>query len=187
MMPHIDQSVLLKLAPGFSKGEVRTGSELRKVAAKLDPDQPVTDIMTLDKELAQSMQDTEFIAHLLEIFAGMALLLAAIGIYGVMSYFVTERTHEIGIRLALGAERANVLRLITRFGLRLTVAGLLLGTLLALALTRLMARFLFDVSATDPATFAMVAVVLLAIALAACYLPGRRATRVDPVVSLRHD
>ncbi len=187
MMAHIDQSVFLRLAPGSLRGEVRIGSELRKLAAKLDPDQPVTDIMMLDRQLAQSMEDTEFITHLLEVFAGMALLLAAIGIYGVMSYFVTERTHEIGIRLALGAEKANVLRLITRFGLKLTATGLVLGTLLALALTRMMARFLFNVSATDPATFATVAFVLLGIALAACYLPGLRATRVDPVLSLRHD
>lgn len=186
-MAHIDQRILLKMMPGFLNGSAQIGSELRKLIAKLDPDQPVTDIMSLDQHLAQSMQDTELITRLLEIFAGMALLLAAIGIYGVMSYFVTERTHEIGIRLALGAERASILGLVTQFGLRLTLAGLVLGTLLALALTRLLTRFLFNVSATDPATFATVAILLLGIALLACYLPGRRATQVDPVVSLRHE
>lgn len=186
-MAHINQQLFLRVAPGFANGSSQTGSELRKVSAKLDPDTPVTDIMTVNEYLASSMENTQFIKHLLEIFAGIALLLAAIGIYGVMSYFVSERTHEIGIRIALGAETANVLGLITMFGLKLTLTGLVLGSMLALALTRVMARFLFDVSATDPSTFAAVAAVLLMVAVLACYLPGRRATRVDPMVALRHE
>ncbi|MBV9501734.1 MAG: ABC transporter permease [Acidobacteriaceae bacterium] len=186
-MAHIQQQVFLRMHPGLSKNSSQTGSELRRVSAKIDPDQPVTDIMSMHEYLAGSMADTQFITHLLEIFAAIALLLAAIGIYGVISYFVSERTHEIGVRIALGAERSNVLGLITIFGLRLAVTGLMLGSLLALALTRLITRFLFDVSATDPVTFVAVAGVLLTIALLAGYVPAHRATRVDPMVALRHE
>lgn len=104
-----------------------------------------------------------------------------------MSYFVNERTHEIGIRIALGAERASVLGLVTGLGLKLTVIGVAIGAIFAFALTRLIARFLFGVSPADPTTFAAVAVVLLSIALLACYLPARRATKVDPMVALRRE
>lgn len=186
-MAHIQQQVFLRVAPGLAGDSSQIGSALRKVSAKIDPDQPVTGINTMKYYLASYMADTQFITHLLEIFAGIALLLAMVGIYGVMSYFVNERTHEIGIRIALGAERPNVLALITKFGLKLTLVGLGLGIALALALTRVMTSFLFNVSATDPSTFAAVAGVLLTIALLACYLPGRRATRVDPMVALRHE
>jgi putative ABC transport system permease protein len=113
--------------------------------------------------------------------------LAAIGIYGVMSYFVNERTHEIGIRIALGAERASVLGLITKMGLKLALIGVVSGAALAIALTRLIARFLFGVSPADPITFAAVAAVLVSIALLACYVPARRAMKLDPMVALRHE
>ena len=117
----------------------------------------------------------------------IALLLAAVGIYGSMSYFVTERTHEIGVRVALGAQRASILGLVTRLGLKLSAAGVVIGVALALLLTRVIAQFLFGVTATDPATFVEVGLGLLSIALLACYIPARRATRVDPMVALRHE
>jgi putative ABC transport system permease protein len=185
-MSHIAQSIMTRVAPGSSL-ESDFASNIKKAAAKIDPDQPLTNIMTMNRFLAGSIDDSQFMMRLLEIFAGMALLLAAIGIYGVMSYFVSERTHEIGIRIALGAERASVLGLVTGLGLKLTIIGVAIGAALAFALTRLIARFLFGVSPADPTTFAAVAVVLLSVALLACYLPARRATKVDPMVALRHE
>jgi putative ABC transport system permease protein len=124
---------------------------------------------------------------LLALFSGLALLLAAVGLYGVMSYLVAQRTHEIGIRLALGAQASDVLKLIVGQGMALALLGVGLGLGAALALTRLMARLLYGVSATDPLTFAVVALLLSLIALLACYVPARRATRIDPLVALRHE
>jgi putative ABC transport system permease protein len=140
----------------------------------------------MDRFLAVSLDDSQFVMRLLEIFAGLALLLAAVGIYGVMSYFVNERTHEVGIRIALGAERTSVLALITNLGLKLALIGVAIRAL-AIGLTRLIARFLFGVSTADPITFAAVATLLLSIALLACYVPARRAMNVDPMVALRHE
>jgi putative ABC transport system permease protein len=115
------------------------------------------------------------------------VLLAAVGIYGMMAYFVSERTREIGIRIALGAQRSNVLGMVAKLGLKLTLIGIVIGTALAIGLTRLIARLLFGVSATDPTTFVAVAIVLAAVALLACYIPARRATKVDPMVALRYE
>jgi ABC-type antimicrobial peptide transport system permease subunit len=124
---------------------------------------------------------------LLGTFAALALLLSSVGIYGVISYLVARRTQEIGIRIALGANRTDVLRLVLQNGMRVALAGVGLGILCALALTRMMAKMLYGVSATDPLTFLAVATVLLVVALAACYVPARRAMRVDPVIALRYD
>jgi ABC-type antimicrobial peptide transport system permease subunit len=123
----------------------------------------------------------------MSVFAGLALLLASIGIYGVTSYVVGRQTHEIGIRLALGAERGDVLRMVLGKGAKLALVGVTLGLCAAFGLTRLMASLLFSVSAHDPLTFVAVAILLMAVALAACYMPARRAMRVDPMRSLRYE
>jgi putative ABC transport system permease protein len=124
---------------------------------------------------------------LISVFAAMALLLAGVGIYSVMSYAVTQRTQEIGIRMALGAEREHIVRMVLRSGALMALSGVGIGLLLAFGLARLITTLLFQTSAADPPTFSLVPLVLLAVALAACYLPARRATRVDPMVALRYE
>jgi len=131
--------------------------------------------------------DWEFYAHILELFAGVALLLAVIGIYGVMSYVVNRRRHEIGIRVALGARAADVLVMVVKLGLKLSLIGIAIGAGLALGLARLISTFLFGVKPTDPGTYAEVAAALLGVAMLACFIPARRATKVDPMVALRHE
>jgi len=153
----------------------------------IDKDQPVHDIYTMDYVVNQSISQRRFNMLLLAAFAGTALLLAAVGIYGVLAYAVSRRTQEIGIRMALGAQTRDILRLVGTEGLRLVVIGIAIGLAGAMALTRLMASLLFGVSATDGLTFAAVPAVLAAVALAACYLPARRATRIEPTVALRYD
>jgi putative ABC transport system permease protein len=183
---YLAQNIFVRVAPR-SSWQKDFAADIRKVVANIDPDEPVTDITTMDRFLAHSIDNSQLVMRLLEIFAAMALLLAVIGIYGVMSYFVNERTHEIGIRIALGAERSSVLALITELGLKLAASGVFIGAALAFALTRLIARFLFGVSPADPITFAAVATLLLSIALLACYVPARRAMNVDPMTALRHE
>jgi putative ABC transport system permease protein len=153
----------------------------------LDPDLAVAHIRTMAQVISSSVAGPRFNTLLLGVFAGVALFLAAIGIYGVMAYAITQQTHEIGIRLALGAHPRNVLQLVLRRGMRLAGVGATFGVAAALALTRLMAGLLYDVSATDPLTFSCVVILLLAIALLACYVPARRAMRVDPMVALRYE
>jgi putative ABC transport system permease protein len=125
--------------------------------------------------------------RVLGIFAGMAVFLAVMGIYGVMSYFVNERTREIGIRMALGAQPVDVLSLVTKLGLKLALLGVVIGITLAIGLARVIANFLFGVTPTDPTTYAAVAAALIAVALLACFIPARRAARVDPMVALRYE
>jgi putative ABC transport system permease protein len=160
-------------------------SAMRAEIMALDKDQPVTNIRTLEQLLANSISQPRFYLMLLAFFAAIALLLAAVGLYGVVSYTVRQRTHEIGVRMAFGAQAGDVLRLIIRYGMRLTVIGALIGMAGALALTRMMKTLLFDVSATDPLTFAGVSMLLVLVALLACYVPARRATKVDPMTALR--
>jgi putative ABC transport system permease protein len=152
----------------------------------LDKDQPVSDVKTMDQWIATSLAAARFSSMLLTVFAGLALLLAAIGIYGVMSYLVSQRTPEIGIRLALGAERRDITRMIVANGTRLALAGLGIGVVLAAALSRTLTSLLFQTAPTDPSTFAAVAGVLGAVAIVASYLPARRAARITPVEALRY-
>jgi putative ABC transport system permease protein len=153
----------------------------------LDPDQPVADIRTLDTVVAKSIARPRFNALLLAIFAGVALVLASVGIYGVMNYSATQRTQEIGIRMALGAKPGDILRLVVGHGMKLTLAGIVIGVIASLALTRVMANLLFGITATDLPTFAAVCVVLTTVALIANYIPARRATRLNPVNALRYE
>jgi predicted permease len=142
---------------------------------------------TMDEVVADAMRDTSEQTMLLGIFASLALLLAAMGIYGVMAYVVTQRTHEIGVRMALGAQQQDVLRLVLGEGSRLTAIGVGLGLAAAFGLTRLLHSLLFGISASDPYTFAGVSILLALVAMAACYIPARRASRVDPMVALRYE
>jgi putative ABC transport system permease protein len=153
----------------------------------LDPDQPVADVRTLDQVVAKSIARPRFNAMLLAIFAGVALVLASVGIYGVMNYSATQRTQEIGIRMALGAKPRDILRLVVGHGMKLTAAGVAIGIIVSLALTRVMTNLLFGVTATDLPTFLGVSILLTAVALLANYIPARRATRLNPVAALRYE
>lgn len=161
--------------------------EIRREVLGIDKDLPITNVVPMDEIGAHAISNARFTMLLVGSFAGLALLLAAVGIFGVMSYSVTQRTHEIGIRMALGAQQADVLGMVVSQGTRLAAAGVAIGLLAALVLTRAMTTLLFGVSASDPWTFAGVAIVLVGVALFACYLPARRASRVDPIVALRHE
>jgi putative ABC transport system permease protein len=152
---------------------------------EIDPDQPVAEIRTMEEVVSNTVARPRLLVYLLGGFAGMALLLAALGLYGVISHSVTQRRHEIGVRVALGAGHRDVLRLVVQQGMALTIAGLLFGLVAALAATRVMGSLLFETGATDPLTLSGVSVFLAAIALLACYVPARRAARVDPMVALR--
>jgi ABC-type antimicrobial peptide transport system permease subunit len=154
---------------------------------KVDSQLPVTKVETMSDVAAGSFAARRFNMSLLSLFAGLALVLAAVGIYGVMSYAVTQRTQEIGIRMALGASSINVLMLIIRNGLFLVTIGLVVGLAGAFALTRLLATLLYGVTPTDAMTMIVVSLVLVGVALLACFLPARRATNVDPLVALRYE
>lgn len=160
---------------------------VRGALQAVDRDLPLSAISTMDDLITQSMGSRRFAMLLLALFAGIALSLASIGIYGVMSYAVTERTREMGVRMAIGAARQDVLRLVLGQGMRLAVIGVVLGVGAAFGLTRFLQRQLFDVKPTDPATFAIVVVVLAGIAAAATLIPAMRATRVDPAIVLREE
>jgi len=184
---HLHKALVLRTASGPMGGGQNLAVSVKQALAEIDPNQPVTNIMTMNDVLAASLGDYRFYMELLGIFAGVAVLLAAVGIYGVMSYSVSERTHEIGIRMALGAHRVDVLGLVTKLGLKLTAIGVAIGIALAIAVTRLISTFLFGVKPTDPLTYVAVAIGLAAIALLACYIPARRAMKVDPLVALRYE
>jgi predicted permease len=161
--------------------------EIRQQVAKLDPELPLSDVKSIQQAMDRSLITTRLTNSLLVGFAATALLLAVTGIYGVMSLNVANRRNEFGIRLALGAQTANVLKLILAQGLRLAMVGVAVGLLAAIAFTRLLKGLLFGISASDPLTFAVIAVLLVGVALLACWIPARRATRVDPLEALRQD
>jgi predicted permease len=187
--------VVYRPSPGLLQYQVaRTSSEPAAVAGaivrtihELDPTIPVYDVRTMQDRRRDSMARQRFSTIMLGAFAVFALILAAVGVYGVMSYLVSQGTHDIGVRMALGAQRSTILGLVVRQGLELTVAGIVAGLIGAVILTRVMASLLFSVSATDLVTFSAVPFILAATALVACYLPARRATLVDPVVALRDE
>jgi putative ABC transport system permease protein len=166
--------------------DTMTPSAARGIFRELDPNTPVK-FSTFAKEMGGWLADRSFLLLLVGLFAAAALILAAVGIYGVVAYSVARRTQEIGIRVALGAQPGDVMRLVLGQGGRLALIGVTVGLTVALALTRWMASLLFGVSAADPLTFIVVATLLVLVALAACYVPARRATKMDPMVALRYE
>jgi putative ABC transport system permease protein len=162
-------------------------SAVRAKISETDPNLPVSGIMSMDDVVSTSVAQPRLTMQFAGIFAGCALLLAAIGIYGVMAYTVSARKQELGIRVALGARPADILRLVVGQGMRMTLIGVALGVVVSLALTRLLASLLFGVRASDPLVFGVAAIVLVGVAFLACYLPARRATRVDPIIVLRYE
>src|SRR5262249_11513713 len=162
-------------------------SPIRYELKQMDRELPMASIASMDQLLSDSISRSRFTMFVLGVFAAIALILTAVGIYGVIAYSVAQRTHEIGIRMALGAQRGNVLGLVLGQGTRLTLIGVGIGAVAASVLTRLMSSLLFGISATDPITFVAVIVMLAAVALLATFVPARHATRVSPVVALRYE
>jgi putative ABC transport system permease protein len=162
-------------------------SSVRGAVREIDPDQPIYSPRTMDDIRAESVAPERLNLTLLSLFAGIALVLAIVGIYGVMSYSVTQRTHEIGIRMAIGARPLDVFKMILSHGMKLALIGVGVGLVLAFLLTRLMATMLFGVQPTDATTYGAISILLIGVALLACYLPGRRATKVEPTISLRYE
>jgi putative ABC transport system permease protein len=186
---HVMGSLVIRTTSDVRAHEADITTSVKQMVKELDPDQPVTDVSTMDDVVAKFMRGYQNDVIVLAVLAGIAVVLAAIGVYGVLSYFVNQRTREMGIRFALGAQRGDVFLLVAKLGFTLAGAGLAIGVALALGLNRFMKEhlWLFRVKTADPATYAAVGIVLVSIALLACYLPARRATNVDPMTALRHE
>ena len=185
-LPYLQNpSSLMNLLVRSKSDPLRLVPAVRRQVLAVDGDQPVYNIKTMEDVLSQSIATPHVITSLLTIFAAIALLLAAMGVYGVMSYSVAMRTHEVGVRMALGAQQQHVLRMILGHGLRLVLLGVGLGVMVAFAVTHVISNLLFGVSATDPQVFIGVPLLLIAVALLATYFPARRALKVDPIIALR--
>jgi putative ABC transport system permease protein len=195
MMPHTYESYSQSNTPWSSLNvavrahgnPLSLASAVRATVWGLDRQLAVAQVRTMDQIISDSTAQRSFTLYLLATFAALAVVLAAIGVYGVISYSVAQRTHEIGIRMALGAQRDDILRGVVAQGLVMLGAGMLIGVVGTLALTRFLVSLLYEVRPTDPVTFAAVSVLLTVVALLACYIPARRATKVDPIVALRYE
>jgi len=183
LLPVFQMSVILRTA----MEPLMASSALRSALAEIDPNQPLVNVRSMEQNIQTSVAQPRFRTWLIGIFAALALVLAAVGVYGVMSYSVTQRISEIGIRVTMGAQPVDILRIIVGEGVRLALVGVAAGLAGALLLTRLLRSFLFGVGTSDPVTFAAVAVILTLVGAAASYFPARRATRVDPLVALRYE
>jgi putative ABC transport system permease protein len=183
VLPVFQLSIVLRTATD----PLLQAAALRSALGEIDPNQPLVRVRTMEENMAATVAQPRFRTWLIGIFAALALVLAGVGVYGVMSYTVTQRTSEIGIRVTLGAQPEDVFRIVVGEGLRLALAGVGAGILAALALTRLLRSFLYGVSAYDPLTFGGVALILTLVAVAASFFPARRATLVDPLVALRYE
>jgi len=182
-------SLVIRTTANVRAHEADITTSVKQMVKEMDPDLPVTDVSTMEDVLGKFMNSSKAYVVVLGVFAGIAVVLAAIGVYGVLSYFVNQRFREMGIRFALGAQRGDVFALVAKLGLMLVGAGLAIGVGLALGLDRFMEEhfWLYEVKPTDPATYAAVGILLVIIALLACYVPARRATNVDPMTVLRHE
>jgi predicted permease len=187
-IPHSQsQNAFMTLVIRTSVDPTSVAGAVRGAISGLDKDLPVFRVKTMEQFVADSMAQRRFAMTLVGIFAAVAMALACVGLYGVLSYSITQRSHEIGIRMALGAQVRDVLRLVVGQGMLLALAGVVLGSVAAFLLTRLMANLLFDVKASDPLTFTTIALLLALVALVACFVPARRATKVDPIEALRYE
>ena len=160
---------------------------IREIMKEIDRSQPLYDVRTMNDVLSESISRPRFNSQLISLLTAIALILTVVGIYGIISYSVSHRTHEIGIRLALGALPIDILRMVIAHGLKIALLGIAIGLAAALMLTRLIRSLLYQVSATDPLTFIAMPMVIAVVAIAACYIPARRATRIDPMISLRYE
>ncbi len=185
IVDHLWQDLAIRVSPTTHASDL--AKPIKQIVTELDPDQPVTALTTMQHVLDRSMGDARFYMQLLSIFGAVAIFLAGMGIYGVMSYFVSQHTHDIGIRMALGAHPADILKWVGRLGFQLILIGIVAGVALALGVTRLISAILFGVKPSDPLTYVAVALGLAAVACLACYIPARRATKVDPIVALRYE
>ncbi len=187
-LPYLQNpSSLMNLLVRSTSDPLRLVASVRSQVLAVDGDQPVYNIMTMENVFSQSLAEPQVITSLLATFAAVALILAAIGVYGVMSYSVAQRTHEIGVRMALGAQERHVLRMIVGQGLKLVLVGVAIGVMTAFAVTRVISNLLFGVTATDPLIFVVVPLLLVVIAMLASYFPARRAMKVDPMIALRNE
>jgi putative ABC transport system permease protein len=185
IVAHLWQEFAIRVSSGTRAADLT--KPIKQIVAELDPDEPVIPPIAMQDLLAQSTGDARIYLQLLSIFGGVAIFLAGIGIYGVMSYFVNQHTHDIGIRMALGAHPAEILKWVAGLGFRLIAIGIVAGVALALGVTRLISALLFGVKPADPLTYLLVALALAAVASLACYIPARRATKVDPMIALRYE